>query len=64
MTWKFHWRISGKFHEIYRDKTGTATAFLSCHIIGRPPRGVSRQWMVVVGYGMRHVTGLVYQVEF
>jgi len=25
-------------------------------VIGRPPHGVSRQWPVVVSYGMRHAT--------
>jgi len=27
-------------------------------MIGRPPRGVSRQWAVVVRYGMRRATGV------
>ena len=32
-------------------------AVLSWWIIGRPPHGVSRQWAVVVHYGMRRATG-------
>ena len=30
---------------------------LSWQVIGRPPHGVSRQWAVVVRYGMRCATG-------
>ena len=33
------------------------TSVLSWGVIGRPPHGVSRQWVVVVRYGMRHATG-------
>ena len=33
------------------------TLVLSWRVIGRPPHGVSRQWPVVVRYGMWHATG-------
>ena len=35
---------------------------LSCRVIGRPPHGVSRQWPVVVRYGMRQA--LACQADF
>ena len=38
---------------------------LSWRIIGRPPHGVSRQWALVVHYGMRHMRqALACQADF